>query len=154
MALLGGGLIPSAAHKNVFGVHLHKVDEQPCSINKEQSFAALSGIDANVKWHEVEWEERTGFSEELHLVGAEAGTDLEENSAQIWTSVSDLKWLHRCSASVMSMHSALVLQGCYTVCTCTHNWMVLVQSLNSPPKRQLLPSKTSPLPNISTDFFL
>jgi len=81
---------------NVFGVHLHKVDEEPCRIKKEQSFAALSGVDANVKWHKVEREERTGFLEKLHLVGAEAGIDLEENPAQIWTSVSDLKWPHRC----------------------------------------------------------
>lgn len=102
----------------------------------------------------MEWEECTGFSEKLHLVGAEARTDLEENAAHIWTSVSNLKWLHCCSASVMAMRSALVLQWCYIVCTCTHDWMVLVQSLNSPLKRQLLPSKTSPLPNISTDFFL
>lgn len=102
----------------------------------------------------MEGEECTGFSEKLHLVGAEARTDLEENAAHIWTSVSNLKWLHCCSALVLAMHSALVLQWCYTVCTCTHDWMVLVQALNSPLKRQLPPSKTSPLPNISTDFFL
>ena len=34
------------------------------------------------------------------------------------------------------------------------NWMALVQSLNSPLKRQPPPSKMSPLSNISTDFFL
>lgn len=123
------------------------MDEQPCWINKEQSFAALSGIDANVKWQKVEREECTGFLEQLHLVGAEAGTDLEENAAQIWPSVNNLEWLHCCSAVVMAVHSVPVLWWCYTVCTYTRNWMVLVRLWSCPLKRQMPPS-TSLLPNI------
>ena len=102
----------------------------------------------------MEREECTGFSEKLHLVRAEAGTDLEENSAQVWTSVSNLKWLHCCSAisngNAFSAGVAMVLHRVHL----WHNGMVLVQSLHSPLKRQLLPSKMSPLSNISTDFFL
>lgn len=85
---------------------------------------------------------------------AEAGADLDKNSAQIWTAVSTLAWLHCCSASVTAILSVPLLQRCDTVCPCTRNWMVLVQLLNSPLKRQLLLSKTSPLRDISTDFFL
>lgn len=90
-------------------------------MNKEQSFAAPSDVDFNAKWHKVEQEEFTGFPEKLHLVGAEAGADLEGNSAQIWDICEPQERLLSITGAV-----------CSGVCTWKHNWIGLVQWLNNP----------------------
>lgn len=71
----------------------------------------------------MEQEEFTSFPEKLHLVGAEAGTDLEGDSAQIWDICEPLERL----LGIMGM-------VCSRVCPWKHNWMGLVQWLNNPPR--------------------
>lgn len=110
-------------------------------MNKEQSFAAPSDVDFNAEWHKVEQEEFTSFLEKLHLVGAEAGTDLEGNSAQIWDICEPLERLLGIMGMQQGVHLEAQLDGAGSVA-------------EQPSERQLLLSKISPWTNISTDFLL